>query len=112
VVVLDISGSMGSNFNSYYYDKNGNKIDIDEQSRKTKMEIATESIVAMLSHLKDEDRVGIVLFDNRAYLAKPLRKVMLSDKKAIRDHILALKERGGTNWSAGYQEALKLFDKI
>ncbi len=112
VVVLDISGSMGANFDSYYYDKNGNKIETKEKSQKTKMKIATESIVAMLSHLKDDDRVGIILFDNKAYRAKPLRMVLLSNKKAIRDHILALKEQGGTNWSAGYQEGLKLFDDI
>jgi len=112
VVVLDISGSMGANFDSYYYDKNGNKIETKEKSSKTKMQIATESIVAMLSHLKDDDRVGVVLFDNKAYRAKPLRMVLLSNKRAIRDHILALKEQGGTNWSAGYKEGLKLFDDI
>jgi Ca-activated chloride channel family protein len=112
VVVLDISGSMGANFDSYYYDKHGNKVETKEKSNKTKMQIATESIVAMLSHLKDNDRVGIVLFDSRAYRAKPLRMVLLSNKKAIRDHILALKEQGGTNWSAGYKEGLKLFNDI
>ncbi len=112
VVVLDISGSMGASFNSYYYDKMGKKIEIKDKSQKTKMQIATESIVAMLSHLKDDDRVGIVLFDNKAYRAKPLRMVLLSNKEAIKDHILALKEQGGTNWSAGYQEGLKLFDEV
>jgi Ca-activated chloride channel family protein len=112
VVVLDISGSMGANFDSYYYDKSGKKVETKEKSKKTKMQIATESIVAMLSHLNDNDRVGIVLFDNKAYRAKPLRAVLLSNKKAIRDHILALKEQGGTDWSAGYQEGLKLFDDI
>jgi len=112
VVVLDISGSMGSSFDTYYYDKNGNKIENKEQEKKKKITIATESIVAMLSHLKDDDRVGIVLFDHNAYLAKPLRAVGKSDKKAIRDHILALKEQGGTNWSAGYKKALELFDSI
>ncbi len=112
VVVLDISGSMGASFNSYYYDKVGKKVEIKEKTQKTKMQIATESIVAMLSHLRDDDRVGIVLFDNKAYRAKPLRMVLLSNKEAIRDHILALKEQGGTNWSAGYQEGIKLFDEV
>jgi len=112
VVVLDISGSMGASFNSYYYDRFGKKVENREKETKTKMEIATESIVAMLSHLKDSDRVGIVLFDDRAYRAKPLRVVKLSNKLAIKEHILALKERGGTNWSAGYKEALKLFKEV
>jgi len=112
VIVLDISGSMSAGFDSYYYDKSGNKVENKEKKSKKKMTIANESIVAMLSHLKDDDRVGIALFDHRAYTAKPLRLVRGTNKKAIRDHILALKEQGGTNWSAGYQEGLKLFDTI
>ncbi len=112
VVVLDISGSMSASFDSYYYDKSGNRVENKEKTEKKKMTIANESIVAMLSHLKDDDRVGIALFDHRAYTAKPLRLVGSTNKKAIRDHILALKEQGGTNWSAGYQEGLKLFDTV
>jgi len=111
VVVLDISGSMGGSFDSYYYDKMGKKIKNSDEVKKKKIQIATESIVAMLSHLHDDDSVGIVLFDNKSYLAKPLRLVGLSDKKAIRDHILELQERGGTNWSAGYKQALELFKR-
>jgi len=112
VVVLDISGSMNSKFNSYYYDKEGNKVETKDDSSKQKMQIANESIVAMLSHLKDDDRVGIVLFDHNAYKAKPLNLVGNSDKLAIKNHILELKARGGTNWSAGYKEALKMFDEV
>ena len=112
VVVVDISGSMSSKFNSYYYDKIGNKIENKEQESKSKMTIANESIVAMLSHLKDNDRLGVVLFDHNAYRAKPLREVGKTDKEAIRNHILALKSKGGTNWSAGYKEGVKLFDAI
>jgi len=112
VVVLDISGSMNSNFNAYHYDNLGNKIESDDNSKKTKMQIANESIVAMLKHLKDDDRVGVVLFDHNAYLAKPLNFVEKIDRKAIREHILELKAKGGTNWSAGYKEGLKLFDGL
>jgi len=113
VVVLDISGSMGSSFDAYHYDNMGNRVNNDKSDKhKKKMEIATESIVAMLSHLKDDDRLGIALFDHGAYKAKPLSLVGNSDKEAIREHILALTERGGTNWSAGYKEGLKLFEGI
>ena len=112
VVVLDISGSMGANFDAYYYDNLGNKISNKEDSKKKKMQIASESIVAMLSHLKDDDRVGVALFDHNAYKAKPLGLVGDTDKEAIKNHILELSERGGTNWSAGYKEGLKLFDEV
>jgi len=113
VVVLDISGSMGSSFDAYHYDNMGNRVNNDKSDKhKKKMQIATESIVAMLSHLKGDDRLGIALFDHGSYKAKPLSLVGNSDKEAIRDHILALSERGGTNWSAGYNEGTKLFEGI
>ena len=112
VVVVDISGSMNGKFNSYYYDKIGNKIENEEREEQSKMDIANKSIVAMLSHLKDDDRVGIALFDHNAYKAKPLRLVGKTDKASIRKHILALKSKGGTNWSEGYKEGLKLFDEV
>ncbi|HIO90689.1 MAG TPA: VWA domain-containing protein, partial [Campylobacterales bacterium] len=31
---------------------------------------------------------------------------------AIKNHILEIKQRGGTNWSAGYKEGLRLFDNL
>ncbi len=107
VVVLDISGSMGSQFDRYYYD--GKKRSAEN---KSKMQIATESIVAMLEHLKPNDSLGVVLFDDGAYPVKPLRKIAYTNMKAIRKHILALRERGGTNWSAGYKAGLKYFDRV
>ncbi len=112
VVVLDISGSMSAPFDAYYYDK-GKKIFLPPEARKkSKMEIATASIVAMMAHLKPEDRLGIALFDNNAYLAKPLRPVALTDMEAIKRHLLALRPRGGTNWSAGYREGAALFESL
>lgn len=110
VVVLDISGSMGSAFNQYYYDK-GKKVDIEDK-KSSKMKIANETIVNMIDHLAPHDRFGVVLFDNRAYKAKPLRLVKNTDMSAIKKHVLELKQKGGTNWSAGYKEGLKLFDNI
>lgn len=112
VIVLDISGSMSAPFDAYYYD-NGKKIPLSEEERKkSKMEIANRSIVAMMAHLKPEDRLGIALFDNNAYIAKPLRPVALTDMEAIKKHILSLRPRGGTNWSAGYRKGLSLFEKL
>ncbi|RUM65926.1 MAG: hypothetical protein DSZ05_05225 [Sulfurospirillum sp.] len=111
VVVLDISGSMSSPFNSYYYDKKRRRAP-EENSEKSKMQIASESLAAMLRHLRPEDSLGVVLFDSRAYTAKPLRAVAQTDMEAIKKHILDLKPRGGTNWSAGYEAGLELFRKL
>ena len=108
VVVLDISGSMSSPFDRYYYDKKQGS----EDEQKTKMQIANESIVSMIDHLKGYDSFGVVLFDNDSYLAKPLNPVASVDMEAIKKHILDIKPRGGTNWSAGYKKGVELFENI
>ncbi len=107
VVVLDISGSMSSPFNSYYYDTRGSKT--REDAGKSKMEVANQSIVAMLEHLQEDDQFSMVLFDDRGYRAKPLRPVAHTDMAAITGHVLALRPRGGTNMSAGLRTGLEQF---
>jgi Ca-activated chloride channel family protein len=111
VVVLDISGSMGSPFDQYYYDRFGNKQDIsDKESKsKTKMEIAKKSLVGLLGKLKPQDRFGMVVFDDSAYTAKPLRKVGETNMQAIKDHVMELFDRGGTNMDAGIESGTDLF---
>lgn len=112
VVVLDISGSMGSPFDDYYYDSAGIPTTKgNEESSKTKMELANESVVELLGHLNPDDRFGMVLFDDYAYRAKPLTTVGNTDMDAIKDHILELQEQGGTNMSAGMEEGTALFSE-
>ncbi len=111
VVVLDISGSMSSAFDRYYYDRK-NKEKQKERNRKSKMQVANRSLTQMLNRLKDDDSLGIVLFDSVSYLAKPLRSVRATDMQAIKEHILKLKPKGGTNWSKGYKKGVKLFEKL
>lgn len=117
VIVLDISGSMSSPFNRYYYDQFGTRRELfteDESEKdmtKTKMQVAAESAVALLDHLNPEDSFGMVLFDDVAYLAKPLRKIGDTDMEAIKGHILELRPQGGTNMSAGMKEATDQFNE-
>lgn len=111
VIVLDISGSMGSPFESYYYDSSGGN-DEDSGAGKTKMQIANESIVALLDHLNDTDRFGMVVFDDSGYLAKPMSLVAETNMEKIKKHILELTEQGGTNMSAGMEEGTKLFEDL
>ena len=87
VIALDISGSMSSNFNSYYYDGNSEEI---SKSIKNKMEIANESVNLLLDELKEDDRVGIVLFDDEAYLAKEVNLVKKTDMEKIKDSDIEL----------------------
>lgn len=116
VIVLDISGSMSSSFNRYYYDQFGDQelfdYEPDEDVDKSKMEIASKAVVDLLDHLNEEDRFGMVLFDDRAYLAKPLKEVGDTDMDVIKGHILELTPRGGTQMSAGMKKGTELFDDL
>lgn len=116
VIVLDVSGSMGSPFNRYYYDQFGRRQfseeEPDNDAGKSKMEIASIAVLGLLDHLFDGDRLGMVLFDHRAYLAKPLNDVGDTDMNAIKGHIMELAPRGGTRMSAGMKEGTELFDEF
>ena len=107
VLVLDISGSMSSSISGYYYD-----LDEDEsRETKTKMRLAEESINILLDKLNPEDSVGIVLFDDSGYLAKPLNLVGDTNISAIKNHVLEVQAMGGTNFEAGYKLANDTFDE-
>ncbi|MFP4177095.1 MAG: vWA domain-containing protein, partial [Candidatus Brocadiia bacterium] len=112
VVVLDISGSMSSAFDRYYYDGTTQKELPEEERDKTKMAVARESLLALLDHLRADDRLGIVLFNNNAHLAKPLRKISGTDMDAIREHIEDLEADGGTRMSAGMDMATELYGEL
>jgi len=107
VLVLDISGSMSSSIKDYYYDFNED----EDRETKTKMKLAEESINVLLDQLSSDDSVGLVLFDDRGYLAKPLNLVGETDIDAIKEHVLEIKAMGGTNFEAGYELANETFEK-
>ncbi|MGC9366292.1 MAG: vWA domain-containing protein [bacterium] len=114
IIVLDISGSMSSGFNRYYYDQFGNEVEIEdsEDLDKTKMQIANEAIVDLLDHLDEDDRFGMVLYDDRAYLAKPMRLVKATDMENIKQHILEITPQGGTNMAAGMEMGTELYEEL
>ena len=87
----------------------GNARQLLDDDSLSKMELAKKSLIAMTKHLKDEDRFGVVLFNNRAELAKPLSLVGETDMDAIREHITKISANGGTNMEAGFQLGTELF---
>jgi len=111
VIVLDISGSMGSSFSSYYYDTLGLEENPEDQD-KSKMEIANEAVVGLIKHLNDDDYFGVVVFDDEAYIGKYLSRVGDTNMEAIKQHILELQDQGGTNMEAGYKTGTELFDRF
>ena len=116
VVVLDVSGSMQSAFDRYYYDQLGNRLERSDEPEndfsKAKISIAAESIAGMIDHLKDGDRLGVVLFDNAAHVAKPLESMEATDRERLKKNILAIHAQGGTNMEAGIRSGTSLLEAV
>jgi len=115
VIVLDVSGSMGSPFSKYYYDQFGNEFvreDYSDDDLKTKMTLASESVAGLIDHLDDNDRLGIVLFDDHAHLAKPLESMKITNKEVLKQNILQIFEFGGTNMEVGMKMGTTLFNEV
>jgi len=107
VAVLDVSGSMDSSFDAYYYDEHGRKREAEDDAA-TKLEAATQSLCALTEQLHDEDRLGVVLYNHRAHVAKPLRDVGTTDMPAIRRHIREIAAGGSTNLADGFEAAVDM----
>ena len=107
VAVLDVSGSMDSPFDEYYYDEQGRKREA-ETDGETKLSAATQSLCALTEQLHAEDRLGVVLYNHRAHVAKPLRDVGATDMPAIRRHIREVAAGGGTNLEDGFEAAIDM----
>ena len=111
VVVLDVSGSMGSSFDRYYYDQYGNEQAVDAAGSESKLSVAKDALAALTEKLRPDDRFGVVLYNNASTVAKPLNPVADTDMDAIRGHIREdLQAGGGTNLDAGMDDALSLLE--
>ena len=113
IVVLDISGSMSSKFNRYYYNgvEFADKPEDTEDWNKTKIDVARESIVGLLSHLNSDDRFGLVLFNNGASIMEPLSLISDKNMEQLNSDILNITANGGTNLAAGMNQASEMLEQ-
>ena len=59
-------------------------------------------------HLGDDDQFGMILFSHQAYTAKKLDFIKNVDRGALSAQIMNVVELGGTNFEAGFKEAVEL----
>ncbi len=113
VLVLDRSGSMGTTFDQYYYDRFGNRMGAKTKiSDSTKIEIARQTVVNLLDHLSGDDRFGLVVFSDNAFLVEPLIPMKDKNAKKLRERILEIGEYGGTNMEGGMRKGTELFQRL
>ena len=110
ILVLDISGSMDARLDGYYYDSytGERQTELNPDSKKLKMQLAEEALAMTLDTLEDYDNVGIVLFDDAAYRAKEMDLMINTDVDTLKEKILSVDARGGTNFDAAYKVATEM----
>ncbi|MGD0352767.1 MAG: VWA domain-containing protein [Dehalococcoidia bacterium] len=112
VIVLDISGSMSSPFNFYYYDQFGNQTELPwEEQHMQKIEVAKDAVRSILDQLNDGDRFGIVLYNSQSYLLQPMTLVSRADMEEVYDRISEVQAESNTNLSAGMLLGTDLLEK-
>ena len=113
LVLLDISGSMGSPFYSYYYD-NPLKYDNNEEeySNESKMKLANKAVCTLIDQLKEDDRFGLVTFESSAKTMQKIEEVSKLNLDSLKTKILNIYQTGGTNFSEGYIQATSEFEKF
>jgi len=103
VLSVDTSGSMTCPCTDHRGQDRNN-----EQSKKSKMRLANEAVVSLLSKLRSTDRVGIVLFNNNAQVLLPLTEVAELDLATISAKQMTVTAGGGTSMEAGFRAAAGL----
>jgi len=89
-VVLDGSGSMGEHAGR----------------GMTKWETALQGLGALLRRLSKGDALGVVVFDTRAHLIRPLAAWNRSETETLLEQLLGMKPSGGTNLWRGLAATL------
>ena len=111
VLAIDISDSMSSNMWNYYHNKHQTDASKINQ-KKTKQELALEIASDIISQLNDDDRLAIILFDHNSYLAKPFNFIRSTNITAIKENLMKVTPKGGTNFEAAYKNATLLWDNL
>ena len=91
VIILDISGSMGSGLTS--------------MGEGCRLELAKEAILMFFSKLRPTDSFGLVVFDNKADVLIPVQKVSEVSFDAVSNMVKSIHTRGGTTLMTGFAKA-------
>eukprot|EP00026_Physarum_polycephalum_P007697 Phypoly_transcript_07762.p1 GENE.Phypoly_transcript_07762~~Phypoly_transcript_07762.p1 ORF type:complete len:510 (+),score=75.11 Phypoly_transcript_07762:77-1531(+) len=97
--ILDVSGSMGASF-------------AGDSGSKTKMDVAKECLVNLISRLSPKDRFGLIIFNTLPTTLVQLSLVESLDLSVVKQQILEIKQGGGTDLQAGLEAGRKMLVKF
>lgn len=92
VIILDISGSMGSGLTA--------------RGEGCRLELAKEAILMFVSKLRPTDGFSLVTFNNKGHTIIPMQRVSTLNLEEVSQTIRSIKTAGGTTLITGLQEGL------
>lgn len=98
VVCLDVSGSMSCPFTG----------EETQQVGMSKLKVAKECILNIMSQLKPNDKFGLVIFSDNAHVIQPLTKWSETNETELHKNIAKFRPMGGTNLTAGLKASTTL----
>eukprot|EP01117_Protostelium_nocturnum_P009975 TRINITY_DN3553_c0_g3_i1.p1 TRINITY_DN3553_c0_g3~~TRINITY_DN3553_c0_g3_i1.p1 ORF type:complete len:603 (-),score=245.46 TRINITY_DN3553_c0_g3_i1:95-1903(-) len=96
VIMLDISGSMSSAFVG------------EEEESRSKLDVAKDAVKSILSRLKEDDSLGIILFESSPHLVLPITRCSQLDKIDLEKQINSWRATGGTNITEAFEYSSKV----
>eukprot|EP01083_Nonionella_stella_P086944 241717_1 len=102
VIVLDQSGSMSAALD-------GNNFGYNYDETKTKMHVANQAVIALLTHLYKGDRFGLITFNQSTQTIQSLDLIQNINTNELNETILNIKHGGGTNLEQGYNAAIAMY---
>ncbi|CAF3854705.1 unnamed protein product, partial [Rotaria sp. Silwood1] len=83
-----------------------------EYDTRSKMLITIEVISKLLDHLKPNDRVAVITFNDEALVIQPMKKLIELNIEQLKHYLSTIRAHGGTNLNAGIDCSASLFETI
>jgi len=98
MIVLDVSGSMSHNLSW-------------KKNTQSKLELAKSCVKNIYNKLKDDERLGVVAFNDKPLLVLELQSKKDINKEKFFNLLDNLKADGGTTLEAGYKPTIEMLQK-
>ena len=79
---------------------------------KTKLELAQRSINNIIGMLSPQDRLGMLLFNQEVFFAKPMRKIERTQLKATKEHINNIEAFGNLNNQLSLEAGIEMVSEF
>jgi len=110
VVALDVSGSMEDGFQDEQSEDEDGFPDYDPSNAK--LEIAKQSLLAIMSQLKPNDSFALVAFESTPHIIQPLTKCSDINVPELEAKIKALETMGGTEITKAIECCTTMYENI